>query len=309
MHSKILMSLTVLGAMFVGVGLLSCGERATVDDNTLVVSIEPLRFIVEAIVGDDFAVTVLVPPGASPETWEPTPQKMRAAENAPLVFSTGLIGFENVILDHLPASERFVDLSAGIEPVGTGAGHACDAGHTHNSSQTHGSVHANDGVDPHIWMAPKALAQMAWTAYGRIHENWPDSTSYTVNYRQLAERLAALDREVSSRLATVSNRSFMIFHPGLTYYARDYELRQIALEIDGKEPSVKQIADLVIIAHTERISKIMYQSEFPRRTVEVVAAEIGATPVEVDILGGDVMDNILYITDIIAGNIITKQQK
>jgi zinc transport system substrate-binding protein len=308
MINKILISLTVWGAAFIGFGLISCGGgNAIRNDNTLVVSIEPLQFIVEAIVGDDFAVAVLVPPGASPETWEPTPQKMRTTENAPLVFSTGLIGFEAVILDHLPSPERFVNLSAGIELVGT-AGHACDAGHAYDSTQAHDSVSAKGGFDPHIWMAPRALSKMARTAYERIHEKWPDSTSYTANYRQLAERLTALDHEVSSRLAATHNRSFMVFHPSLTYYAHDYGLRQIALEIDGKEPSVKQLGDIVTLARKERISQILYQREFPRRTVEVVADEIGATPVEIDILGGNVMGNILYITDIIAGNKAARQE-
>ncbi len=116
----------------------------------------------------------------------------------------------------------------------------------------------------------------------------------------MKERLTALDAEVAQRIAVSPTRSFMIFHPGLTYYARDYGLRQIALENDGKEPSARQLAETVALARAEKITKVLYQSEFPRRIVEVAAAEIGAEPVEIDILGYDIVGNILKITEIIA---------
>ncbi len=283
MIGKFLM-LVLLTMVFV-----SCGNGTSTTGHTMVVSIEPLRYIVEEIVGDDFEINVLVPPGASPETFEPTPLQIRVTEDASLVFSTGLIGFETIILDRLSAPERFVELSSGIELIST-------------AESVGASPHVHGVVDPHIWMSPKALATMARTAYGRIHELWPDSISYTANYAQLEERLATLDSEVSQRIATAAARSFMIFHPGLTYYARDYGLRQIALEIDGKEPSARQLSDIIELARAEGISKVLYQSEFPRRTVEVVAAEIGAEPVEITVLGYDVLDNIMKITDLIAGS-------
>ncbi len=116
------------------------------------------------------------------------------------------------------------------------------------------------------------------------------------------ERLTALDKEVSSRIAASRVQSFMIFHPGLTYYARDYGLHQIALENDGKEPSARQLADIIATARAEGITKILYQSEFPLRTVEAAAEEIGAEPVEIGVLDYDVVSNILTITDLITGN-------
>lgn len=316
--SVVAVVLAACGAAVVAVAgaFVSCrdgGKAGNESDNVLVVSIEPLRFVVEEIVGDDFEVVVLVPSGASPETYEPTPRQIRAAEDARLVFSTGLIGFEGVMLERLPAPERVVDLSTGIELIAAEPHIHGDDLHAHDDSHAHGdkdphtgahtqiNAHTHAGADPHIWIAPRTLARMAATAYGRIHELYPDSTSYTANYALLTERLAALDREVSERIALSSIRSFMIFHPGLTYYARDYGLRQIALEADGKEPSARQLAEDVALARAEGISKVFYQSEFPRRTVEVVAAEIGAEPVEIDILGYDVVGNILKITELITG--------
>jgi zinc transport system substrate-binding protein len=295
----------ILCSAFAIAACVSCGATQEPSEGKLVVTIEPLRYIVEAIVGDDFEVETLVPPGASPETYEPTPRQMRTMEDAEIVFSTGVIDFERVVLGKATSPERFVELSAGIELIASEHPHHDKHGEeekhsTHSEHDEAAPAHSHAGVDPHIWVSPRALAQMARTAYSKIHELYPDSTSYTAGYEQLAAHLTELDRSVSERLAASTARSFMIFHPALTYYARDYGLRQIALETDGKEPSARELAETVEVARAEGITKVLYQSEFPRRIVEVAAAEIGAEPVEIDILGYDITANILKITDIIA---------
>lgn len=272
---------------------VSCAPDAGCDDNALMVSIQPLKYIVDEIVGDDVNVDVLVPPGSSPETYEPTPAQLKAAEKARLLFTTGLIGFENELVGKLPDKERIVNLSSGIELIEGDCSHSAHHGDVGEPGGHH------HGVDPHIWTSPKALKQMAETVYARISELWPDSVAYAVNYRRLQERLDELDKTVAAKTAASERRSFVIFHPGLTYYARDYGLRQIPLENDGKEPSARQLREVVELARQERISKVLYQSEFPRSMVEVAAAEIGAQSVEIDILGYDVVDNILSITDLI----------
>jgi len=315
-------------ACLTATALAACAGGAKSADNTLVVSIEPIKYIVDEITGGTLEVEVLTPRGTSPETYEPTPAQIAAAERARLVFSTGLIGFERVIIDRLDAPDRSVDLSEGVALIasdhshgGEGApsvdavregdhgneeaheaGHADETAHANEADHAaeHAAEHANGEADPHIWMSPRALARMAETAYRRIHEAYPDSTSYTVNYATFAQRLATLDAEVSRRLAASSAHAFLILHPGLTYYARDYGLRQIALERDGKEPSAGQLAETVARARAEGVAKVMYQNEFPVRMVEVAAAEIGAEVAEIDILGYDVEGNILKITDLIA---------
>jgi zinc transport system substrate-binding protein len=257
----------------------------------IVITIEPLRYIVEGIVGTEAPIEVLVPPGASPETYEPTPTQIASTERAQLIFGTGLLDFERSLLGEMPEKQAFVNLSTGVELIeGEGA-------HSHHGEEHH--EHAHHGTDPHIWMSPKSLIIMAETTYKCIHELYPDSLSYSARYERLRDNLVALDAIVEAKIAVSSRRSFVIFHPGLTYLSRDYDLKQIALEQDGKEPSVRQLGELVDLARTERISKVLYQNEFPRSMVEVVASEIGAEPVEIDILGADVSRNILIVTDLI----------
>lgn len=280
----------IFGLALAGGVLTGCGESAHEGDKVLIVSIEPLKYIVSEIVGDDFEIHVLVPPGATPETYEPTPEQMAAAENARAVFSTGLIDFEQVMIHRLPEAKRVVDLSLDVELI--------DNQHIEHDFEHDGS-HGHGRFDPHIWMSPRTLAKMARTAYQRIHRMYPDSTAYTAGYERLTLQLANLDQQVGAQISASGASSFMIFHPGLGYFARDYGLRQIALETDGKEPSIKQLAEIVSAARAEHISTILYQREFPVRVVEVAAEEIGASPAEIDILGFDVVGNILKITDLI----------
>lgn len=266
----------------------ACIPQKRLDDGTVVATIEPVRFLIDNITGGDLKVVTLVPPGASPETYEPTASQIIAAEKAALVFTTGLIDFEKALLGRLPDKARFVDLGKGIETIEG----AC--------SHIHGAEGHSHGVDPHIWMSPRALVRMAANAYERIAALYPDSVSWAGNYARLDSTLRALDRQTGEKIAASGVRSFVIFHPGLTYFARDYGLRQIALEHEGKEPSARQLRGAIEEARSEGIGKVFYQSEFPLHTVEVAAAGIGAEPVLIDILGYDVAANISTVTDLIA---------
>jgi zinc transport system substrate-binding protein len=294
---KILKKILIL--TFVAVACVACGGTQEATEGGIVVTIEPLRWIVEGIVGEGVEIEVLVPPGASPETYEPTPSQIASVERAQLVFSTGLLDFERSLLGYTSKSQSFVNLSEGIDLIeGTHAHHG-EADHNHNEhAHRHGHHH---GADPHVWMSPKALIIMAETAYARIHERYPDSLPYSTRYNQLRDILLVLDATVRSKVTASEHRSFVIFHPGLSYLARDYGLSQIAIEQDGKEPSARQLGEVIDIARAERISKVLYQNEFPRSMVEVVASEIGAEPVEIDILGRNIPHNILTVTDLIVG--------
>lgn len=269
------------------VALLSgCASSHTPDNNMFYVSILPLRTLVTDIVGNDFPVKVLVPSGASPETFEPSARQFAALNRAQLVFNIGLIDFEQTLLSKAREPEKLINLSAGIVPVTGSCSHAGDHTHAH-------------GVDPHIWTSPRALKQMASNAYEAIHRLYPDSVKYTNNYRQLVRELEELDRQTAARIAASGVSCFLIYHPALTYYARDYELQQIAIEQDGKEPSAKRMSAIIRQARADRVKRILYQRQFPASTVETIARDMGAEAVEIDPLAEDVIGNIREITHLI----------
>ena len=267
--------------------MAACTSRSADDGRTMYVSILPLRSVVKGIVGDDFKVEVLVPPGASPETFEPTPKQFIGLNRAQMVFSVGLLDFEKGLLSKIEQPEKIVELSRGTELIAGTCSHTA-----------HGHTHAH-GVDPHVWTSPRELLRMAGNAHEAIMRQYPDSVKYTVSYERLAAQLQQLDTQIGEQIAQSGVAYFIIYHPALTYYARDYGLRQVAIEADGKEPSARQIAQIIRQAREDGVRKILYQSQFPASTVEVIARDIDAQYIEVDPLREDAITNIREITDII----------
>ena len=280
--NKAIFSLLIAGFLSV------CSPQPASQEKTLYVSILPMRSLVKEIVGEDFRIEVLVPPGASPETFEPTPRQFIGLNEAQLVFNVGLLEFETALLDKIEDRTKIVDLSRGIVRIEGSCAHA----------GRNGSDHAH-GVDPHVWTSPRALQRMAKNAYEAIHARWPDSAKYTANHARLQEELRQLDLRTAEKIARSGIRYFIIYHPALTYYARDYGLRQVAIETDGKEPSAKQLTAIIRQAREDGVRRIFYQKQFPASTVEVIARDIDAEYVAIDPLDRDAIANIDTITDLI----------
>lgn len=284
-------SLLLVALLFVG-----CAERKIVVEDRAVVSIAPLKPLVESILGDDFEVTVLVPQGASPETFEPSPRQLREMEKARFVFSTGLLDFEQELLHRIARNEQIVNLSRGINLI---AGTCSHAHHKHTDCSTDcGHTHAH-GIDPHIWCSPKSLGKMAENTYQAIAAEMPDSTKYGERYTSLCIKILELDEEVTEMCSQSRRATFVIYHPALTYLARDYNLTQLAIEHEGKEPSAKRLAELIENARNEGVKHIFYQSEFPASSVEVICQDAGTTAVEINPLDEDIFANIRHIATLI----------
>ena len=267
--------------------LVGCAERKIEIENRVVVTIAPLKPIVEGILGDDFEVSVLVPQGASPETFEPTPKQLREVESARFVLSTGLLEFEQELLRRIARKEQIINTSQGIELI---AGKCSHAHHKH--------AH---GVDPHIWCSPKSLDKMARNTYNAIIREMPDSVKYKMAFNDLIIRISDLNMEVAKKCFTEENKdkAFVIYHPALSYMARDYQLTQIAIENEGKEPSAKHLACIIEQARAKGIKHILYQSEFPASSVEIICKDIDATAVEINPLDENILDNIRHIVTLI----------
>ena len=273
--------LLIIATLFIG-----CGNRETKIENCAVVSISPLKPLVQEILGNDFEVIVLVPQGASPETFEPTPKQLQKVESARFVFGTGLLAFEQELLNRVARKEQIINLSQGIETISGCCSHSHHHGHAH-------------GVDPHIWCSPKSLIKMAENMQNAIALEMPDSTKYIERYNTLNTKLLELDEEVADKCNKSLHKSFLIYHPALTYLARDYGLTQIAIENEGKEPSSKRLNHIIKHAREDGVKHVFYQSEFPASSVEVVCNDIGATAVEINPLDENIIDNIRHITTLI----------
>ncbi|MGA8862595.1 MAG: zinc ABC transporter substrate-binding protein [Gallionella sp.] len=245
------------------------------------VSILPQKYFVEHIGGKQVAVSVMVGPGQSPETYEPTPRQMVALSQARLYFSIG-VPFEdtwmNRIRDANPAL-RVVPMQRGIAllPLARPGGEP-------------------GGTDPHVWTSPRRVETMAATIRDALIETDPAHRGdYESNYRAFIAELDALDRNIQSILAPAKGKPFLVFHPAWGYFAKDYALRQIPIEAEGKEPGAKALARVIDFGREEGVKVIFVQEQFSRRTAATVAAAIGARVVAVDPLAEDYPQNLLRV--------------
>lgn len=274
-------------ATFIICVLLIAGCTTKNDNNkkTIFVTITPMQSLIQEITMGDFVVEVIVPKGASPETFEPTPKQVTAFNDAEFIFSTGLIDFEQSLVRRINGDAKVVNLSKDIELIA--------------GSCSHGHHHHHHGVDPHVWTSPRALRTMITNAHNAIITHYPDSVKYSEATEQLLERIDALDTYCAARIAEAGVKAMMIYHPAYTYYARDYGIEQIAIEHDGKEPSLRQTTSLIERAKQHNIKTIFRQPQYSEEKVRAIANDAGSKIIVTDPLSEDILNEIERVTGII----------
>ncbi|UCG27708.1 MAG: zinc ABC transporter substrate-binding protein [Bacteroidales bacterium] len=256
--------------------------------NIIFVSIVPQKYFVERISGDIFEVKVMVPPGASPATYEPLPRQLNSLTEASAYFRIGHIGFEKSWMARIqsvnPRMPVF-DLSHGVELITTGDTVYGDLDHEH-------------GTDPHIWLSPKEVKIIAGNAYKALAQLDKDRNGFFYdNYREFIREVDELDGKLKRRLEPYSGYSFLIFHPSLSYIARDYNLHQFAIEWEGKEPSPGHLKDLIDRGEAENIRAVLVQEQFDMDNARAIADELGGRVVRINPLEEDWEISIIKIID------------
>lgn len=265
--------------------IVGCTTKSDSDKKTIFVTITPMQSIIEEITAGDFDIEVIVPKGASPETFEPTPKQVTSFSDAELIFSTGLIDFEQSLVQRISGDAEVVNLSNGIELIA--------------GSCSHGNHQHKHGVDPHIWTSPRALRTMVTNAHKAIMAHYPDSVKYTEATGRLLERINRLDSYCATRIKAEGVEAMMIYHPAYTYYARDYGIEQIAIEHDGKEPSLRQTTALIEKAKEHGVKAILRQPQYSEDKVRAIANDAGAEIITTDPLAEDILGEIERVTEII----------
>lgn len=260
-------------------------ENKSADSRIVYVSITPLKSIVEEVTCGDFDVHVLVPQGASPETFEPTAKQIADLNESRFLFQTGLIDFEQSIVGRVGDGVNVVDLSEGVALLSGSCSH-----HHHN--------HAH-GIDPHIWTSPQALMLMVENVRTALVREFPDSTKYSDAAERVQQRIEQLDGYCKQRINDAGVELMMIYHPAYTYFARDYGVEQMAIEHDGKEPSPRQLTSLIETAKANDVKTIFIQPQYSEDKVRSIADECGAEIVVTDPLCDDILAEIRRVTDLI----------
>jgi zinc transport system substrate-binding protein len=268
------------------------------DKPVITASILPQRYLLQKVAGSRFEINIMIPPGASPATYDPSPRQLQQLSKSKAYFMTGNLGFENAWIKKITSFNKSMpvfNLSSGIELIYS---------EHHNINKDNKSINA----DPHIWMSPKEIKIICRNIYMALKEIIPsDSLIYKYNYYSFLEELDSLDREIKKSLSKLNKRKFFIYHPALTYYARDYELIQISVEHEGKAPSPYHLKQLINLAEKENIKTIFIQEQFDIENAEVLAHEIEGKIIKINPLDEDLLNQIIYITAQLKKNISNTQ--
>lgn len=288
-------SIKKIGVLILLAGiLLSCGNQPQKEKRILTVTIEPLRYFTEKIAGDKFQVVSMVPKGSSPETYDPTPRQLVDLSQSEAYLKIGHIGFEQTWMDKLQANMpgmKIFDTSEGIKLI-------------YDQKEAHGNHTHKGGIEPHVWNSTINARIIADNIFKALIELDPENESYYHhNLDSLKSVISKTDKNIRSLLEG-SPQTFLIYHPALSYYARDYGLRQISIEEGGKEPSPTYLKELIEICKKEKVPIIFVQKEFDMRNAELIAQETSTQIVSINPLSYDWQKEMIRISQALNNRIM-----
>jgi zinc transport system substrate-binding protein len=247
---------------------------------------------VERVGGDHVTVGTILPPGQSPHTYEPTPHQVAALTDARAFFLVGM-PFETAMARKAgPMAPGLLIADARDASIVMRMMTADEVGADRDDRDT-GHEHAGGEPDPHIWLAPRNAEPMAEHARKVLTELDPANASdYEANRARLCEDIDAADARIRAVLAPFRGGAVLVYHPAFGYFTDAYGLRQVPVEVEGKEPSPRQLAALAARARAESARVLFVQPQFAIATAEALAREIGAAVVPLDDLGRDYVANL-----------------
>lgn len=260
-------SLFMISSVMLVLLFSGCRQRDRSPEMIVTVSIQPLGYFVDRLTDGALELNVMVPPGASHSTYAPTTQQFMRLSDSGIYLRIGYLGYEQAWigrLRELNPEMTVLNLSDHTELI---QGEELDHGdHVHEG-----------GIDPHIWMSPRVMQLLLPKIRDVILGVYPELTQLVEqNYPSLAEELAAFDEAFIRLSEELTQKSFMIYHPALTYLARDYGFTQISIEHEGKEPSPAMLRRIIRDAREHNIPVIFIQAEYDMRSAELVSRETGA---------------------------------
>ncbi len=260
--------------------LLALPATALAQPLTVAVSILPQKRFVEKLAGEEVRVLVMVGPGQSPATYEPTPKQMTALAGVELYFSTGL-PFERI---WLPRIQQACDGLQIVDPTRDIPRRVMTSHHGHD--------HEGER-DPHFWTNPRLVAHsLPALAEALAAANPASADLYRANADAFATELEALHQELAELLAPAEGRAFLVFHPSWGYFADAYGLRQLPIEIEGKTPGARSLAETIERARENGVKAIFVQRQFAGGAARAVADALDAELIPVDPLSEDYCDNL-----------------
>lgn len=274
------------------------------------VSISAQKYFVEKIAGDKITVNVMVKPGFSPATYEPKVSQMRKLSDSEVYFSID-VPFEKVWLDKFKAANKrmlVVDTSKDIKKLEMEDHEHHDEHDEHKESEKEHASHEKDddehgheGLDPHIWLDPILVKIQVKNIYeGLVKIDKENEYFYKINYEKFKKELDDLNAELKTILEPYSKKAFMVFHPSWGYFAKRYNLEQIAIEVQGKEPKPAQLVNLVKEAKEHNIKILFVSPQFSKKGANTISKTIKGNVIVIDPLSSTWHGNLLNVAKEIA---------
>lgn len=259
--------------------LFACSTRPKkMSEKIVFASILPLQYFTDQITGKSYTCEVMVPPGVGPETYNPTPRQMAEMSKAGAYFANGFLGFEEAYLD------KFQSINPGLTFINTSTG----VNLIHAEGHSHGDIQHEKGVDPHTWSSPDGAKIIARNIFdGMVKIDPANKEKFQANLDKLLAKIDSVDGAVKTILTNIQSRTFMVFHPALGYYARQYGLEQLSIEFEGKVPTPRHVQNIVLQAKAQKIAYVMIQKEFDVENAEIISNETGSKIIQIDPLAYD----------------------
>lgn len=271
----------IMGIMLFGVGCSRSNNKSN-DKITVAVSIVPEETFVKSIAGELVNIVTLIPPGKSPESYAPTPKVLADLSDSKVYFSIGVPAEKAGILPKLKGMNNSIKIVNLAEAA----------------NKLYKPIKFPSGeIDPHIWMSPKRVKVMLTTIKDELVLLDPkNKDTYENNYKNYLTKLDTADKQIQTSLSHLKNKSFVIYHPCMGYFANDYNLNMIALEEEGKEASIKDLQKTIDYAKSNNIKVIFYQAEVDNKQAKVFADEINGKCEKIEPLSPDYIGNLNRIS-------------
>lgn len=265
MNSRVLLIFLIFMMVLAGCSTQPDEDSTSADARVQVtVSVLPQKFFVERIGGEHVTVNVMVATGQDPHTYEPKPEQMAKLANTDLYFAAGVPFEENWLrkFGEINPEMAIIDTSKDIVKLA--------------SEEDHEDEAHNEEWDPHTWTSPELVKnELSRLIYEALIEFDPENEAvYAKNYAGFCDEITSLQARIHANLDDFTNRKFMVYHPSWAYFADEFNLEQIAIEVGGTEPSASELAEVIQQAKNEEIQIIITQPEFSQRSAEVIAGEI-----------------------------------
>jgi len=262
----LLVAVAVLGAVYLA------GFRQTADSEKgrkIAATIFPLYDIVRRVAGDRIETILILPPLASPHTFDPVPSKIKEISGSRLVFKIGGIDDWADSLSQLTSREKVVTVDRGVVLKKV----------SENASAT----------DFHYWLDPKNGGIIADNVYEELVGIYPEDRAYFWdNLNRFKKDIEETDRNIAGLMGRLSNKNLIVLHNAWKYFADRYGLEVVGVfePHPGQEPTPKSLAELVRLARQKKVKAVFSEPQLSSSALSSLAEETGLGLYVLDPLGG-----------------------